>query len=200
MFLFFKGNDDFHLDVYKNGYPSGLKGPRDGREWFVFCKLYFHCFKREILEPKDRQLVQCEGPWMWHVTRSCLQTSGYQEYTEGLQEGSNEPGSKHTLFYSKNVLLWLTIEQRLDVWHNKKALMTPGPSRWSRTGTVPCGRPPWVQSLARKPTSPPQRERSCMVLCFCFFLWCSSYSCNFTRWSGQEPFICSFLITQMEYA
>lgn len=32
VFLFFKGNDDFHLDVYKNGYPSGLKGPRDGRE------------------------------------------------------------------------------------------------------------------------------------------------------------------------
>lgn len=33
------------------------------------------------------------------------------------------------LALSKNVLLWLTIEQRLDVRPSKKALMTPGPSR-----------------------------------------------------------------------
>lgn len=104
------------------------------------------------------------------------------------------------LSYSKNVLLWLTIEQRLDVRPGKKALMTPGPSRWSRTGIVPCGRPPWIQSLPHKPTPPPQGERSCMALWFCFFLWCSSYSCSFTRWSGQGPFICSFLITHTEYA
>lgn len=93
---------------------------------------------------------------------------------------------------NKNVLLWLPMGQGLDEWPRVRRpwwrqvlLGDPGKEQCHAGGHHESGA--WLT----EPTSPPQGEMSCMALCFCSLLWCSTYSC--TPQGGADKSLSSVL-------
>lgn len=120
VFLFLKQNDSFHLDVYEDGYPWGLKGRGMAGNNYAFNVLK-HRWNFMWRPKQAKNAFQAEGKF-WNLRTASLHnlkdpvcvmtlapTSGYSEiYKEGLW-GVAQGLAPLTLSDSKNIPLGLDL-------------------------------------------------------------------------------------------